>query len=609
MRAALTIPQRRSAGNFPLAGFSPWHQQAPLGMLPAMRTLLVTLHSKYIHGSLALPYLAAYCGAEAGELRLLEFTVHEPKDSVLAALLAQQPQVVAFSVYLWNRRETLELIDALTIAAPQLRTVVGGPEVSFDGPELFARHPGLTALVRGEGEIPLSGLLRAWNQGAQPRDVPRLLLRQGDQLIEGPDSAPIDNLDTIPSPFALGLVALDRGLVYYETSRGCPYSCSFCMSALDSRVRSFSQARIEADLTLLLEAEVPIIKLVDRTFNFDPARARQILGFLLSKAGGSRIHFEIGAHLLDEATLDLLARAPKDRFQFEIGVQSTLPETLDRIGRKTSLQQLEANVRRLVALGNIHLHLDLIAGLPGEGFDDSLQAIDRVLALRPHHLQLEPVKLLPGSPLRQQAAELGLRFDPNPPYSILATPTLSWQELDRLRGISRLLDLTWNSGCFEGFLAGVLQTWGPVSAALESLQQHWQQSGLFRHPLSRQGVFAGVADWVRSCCEPAQAAGLLELLGRDYARCERVIPGKVPDFLHCPLTPEETAAVQQQIRRQTEQLKGGGVKLQHFAAPFSALPGQEGRKVLLFLYLTRSGSGMEVRELIIDPARETEQQA
>ncbi len=566
-----------------------------------MRTLLTTLHSKFIHGSLALPYLAGYCGAEAGELQLLEFTVHEPKDSVLAALLEQQPDVVAFSVYLWNRRETFELIDTLTTAAPQLRTVVGGPEVSFDGTELFARHPGLTALVRGEGEIPLRGLLVAWNHRQQPEGVPRLLWRQGDRLIEGPDAPPLADLDAIPSPFALGLVALNRGLVYYETSRGCPYSCSFCMSALDSQVRSFSRGRIEADLTLLLEAEVPIIKLVDRTFNYDAVRAREIIDFLLQKGGSSRVHFEIGAHLLDQATLELLAKAPKDRFQFEIGVQSTLAETLQQIGRSASLQSLEANVRQLAAVGNVHLHLDLIAGLPGEGFTDSLSAIDRVLALRPDHLQLEAVKLLPGSPLRQQAAELGFRFDPNPPYSILSTPSLPWQELDRLRGISRLLDLTWNSGCFEGFLAGVLQTWGPLSAALASLQQHWQQSGLFRHPLSRQAVFAGVAGWVRSHCSQEQAAVLLDLLGRDYARCERVIPTKVPDFLDRPLTAEEAAAVQQQVRRLTTNLKGGGVKLQYFAAPFSALPDQDGRRILLFLYLTRSGIGMEVQEITLHP--------
>lgn len=571
-------------------------------MLPAMRTLLVTLHSKYIHGSLALPYLAAYCGAEAGELRLLEFTVHEPKESILSALLAEQPDVVAFSVYLWNRRETLELIDALTTAAPRLRTVVGGPEVSFEGPELFDRHPGLTALVRGEGEIPLRGLLTAWNQGQAAVAVPRLLWRQGNTVIEGPDAPPLEHLDDIPSPFAQGLVALDRGLVYYETSRGCPYCCSFCMSALDSRVRSFSRARIEADLTLLLEAGVAIIKLVDRTFNYDAARAREIIAFLLQKGGSSRVHFEIGAHLLDEATLKLLAQAPKGRFQFEIGVQSTLPETLERIGRSASLQRLEANVRRLVALGNIHLHLDLIAGLPGEGFEHCLQALDRVLALRPDHLQLEAVKLLPGSPLRQQAEALGLRFDPNPPYAVLSTPDLTWQELDGLRGISRLLDLTWNSGCFHGFLAGVRQAVGPISRALASLQQHWQQSGRLRHPLSRQGVFAGVADWVRCHCTQDQAKVLLDLLGRDYARCERVIPGKVPDFLDRPLSPGEMAAVQRQVGELTQTLKGSGVKLQHFAAPFSHLPDQDGRTVLLFLYLTRSGDGMEVREVLLPPA-------
>ncbi len=571
-------------------------------MLPAMRTLLVTLHSKYIHGSLALPYLAAYCGSDAGELRLLELTVHEPKEQALALVLAEEPDVVAFSVYLWNRRETLELIDALTTACPQVRTVVGGPEVSFDGPELFSRHPGLTALVRGEGEIPLRGLLLAWHHGTEPDEVPRLLWRRGGALVEGPDTPPLECLDDIPSPFALGLVDLERGLVYYETSRGCPYRCAFCMSALDPRVRSFSRRRIEADLRLLLEAKVPIIKLVDRTFNYDPARAREIFAWLLQAGGESRFHFEIGAHLLDDATLELLAQAPPGRFQFEIGVQSTLPETLEQIGRKVSLERLASNVRRLAAAGNIHLHLDLIAGLPGEGFDQMLRAIDQVLALRPDHLQLEPVKLLPGSPLRQQADELRFRFDPNPPYTVLATPDLSRQELERLRGLSRLLDLTWNSGCFGGLLAGLQTRWGCLSQPLAELQLHWQNLGLLRHPLSRLGVFHGIADWLRSLPE-ADALPLLDLLGRDYARCERVIPGKVPDFLHRPLTSEETAAVQRETRRQSEKLRGEGVKVQYFAAPFAHLPDFPDGTLLLFVYRTRSGQGLAVSEipLPVDP--------
>jgi anaerobic magnesium-protoporphyrin IX monomethyl ester cyclase len=192
-----------------------------------MRTILATLHSKYIHASLALPCLAAYCGPACGEIAIREFTVHEPREAILAALLQEEPAVVGFSVYLWNRRESFDLIDALAAARPDLRLVVGGPEVSFDGAELFARHPGLTALVRGEGEEPLRALLAAWAKGSEPGQVPRLTWRRGPTLVEGPDGPPLAELDAIPSPFRAGLVALDRGLVYLETSRGCPFRCCF----------------------------------------------------------------------------------------------------------------------------------------------------------------------------------------------------------------------------------------------------------------------------------------------------------------------------------------------------------------------------------------------
>jgi anaerobic magnesium-protoporphyrin IX monomethyl ester cyclase len=179
-----------------------------------MRTILTTLHSKYIHASLALPCLAAYCGPECGELLIREFTVHEPRETILAALLQEGPEVVGFSVYLWNRRESFELIDALAAARPGLRLVAGGPEVSFDGAELFSRHPGLTALVRGEGEEPLRALLAAWAKGTEPGEVPRLTWRRGPALVEGADGPPLAELDAIPSPFQAGLVDLHRGLVY-----------------------------------------------------------------------------------------------------------------------------------------------------------------------------------------------------------------------------------------------------------------------------------------------------------------------------------------------------------------------------------------------------------
>jgi anaerobic magnesium-protoporphyrin IX monomethyl ester cyclase len=562
-----------------------------------MRTVLATLHSKFIHPSLALPYLAAFCRQACGELLIREFTVHEPKESVLGQLLAEQPDVVAFSVYLWNRRETLELADALAVACPGLEVVLGGPEVSFDGPELFARHPGIAALVRGEGEIPLRGLLAAWNQGGEPDGVPRLAWRRGEAVVEGPAAPPLASLDAIPSPFALGLVDTSRGFVYLETSRGCPYACAFCMSALDERVRSFSPARIEQDLLWLMQRRVPKIKLVDRTFNYDAGRARSIWSFILEHNQGSHFHFEIGAHLLDEASLALLEMVPGAMFQFEIGVQSTLPATLDAIGRQASLEQLEYSVRRLRAKGNIHLHLDLIAGLPGEGYRDFLASVDRVAALAPHHLQIEPVKLLPGSPLRQQAAKLGIRFDPHPPYTVLATADLDFAEIDQLRGLSRLFDLTFNSGRFAGFLDGLQAACGSLAGGLERLEAFWRERSLFRHPLSQRGVFEAIWGFVQAEFVGERREELRDRLAGDYAGSERVVPESAPEFFDTQLDEEETRKVQARVREETERVRGKGIKLQQFAAAFRRLPGVEGRSVLLFLYLTETGKGMTIREI------------
>ncbi|PNU20773.1 B12-binding domain-containing radical SAM protein [Geothermobacter hydrogeniphilus] len=563
-----------------------------------MRVVLATLHSKYIHPSLALPYLAAYCGGLDCEFRIREFTLHEPKESILAMLLAEQAEVVCFSVYLWNRRATLELVDALHVAHPGLRIVLGGPEVSFDGEKLFARHPGLAALVRGEGELPLYGLLRAWMAGEEPLDIPRLDWRKRQQIITGPDGPPLADLDRIPSPFAAGLVALAKGTIYCETSRGCPYSCAFCMSALDARVRSFSPQRIEADLGRLMAAGVRQVKLVDRTFNYDAARARRIWRFILRHNRHTNFHFEIGAHLLTEDCLQLLEQVPKGMFQFEIGVQSTLPETLRAIGRNASLQKLEANVSRLIRAGNIHLHLDLIAGLPGEGYDSFLVSIDRVLALGPEHLQVEPVKLLPGSPLRSDAAERGIRFDPNPPYTVLVTPDLSPARLEQLRTVSRLLDMTWNAGRARHLFAALERQGITPARALDRLAGFCLAGQRLRHPLSQQGVFELLWEWLQAEFAGDKREPLREALGRDYARCERVLPERIPDFLTGDLSAAERIQTRQRVEAEREKHRGDGSKLQFFAAPFTHLPGREGERViLLYLYRTASGRGREVEEL------------
>lgn len=555
-----------------------------------MLTLLTTLHSKYIHASLALPCLAAACGSDCGEVRICEFTVHEPKEQILAALLTQQPDVIAFSVYIWNRSATLKLIDALALVRPQLCIVVGGPELSFEESDLLHRHPGISALIRGEGEIPFSSLLAAWAGHENGAGIPNLLLRCDNELIEGPFAAPADDLDTLPSPFAAGLVDLKRGLVYYESSRGCPYNCAFCMSALDPQVRSFSRARIEADLKILLDAGVPQIKFVDRTFNYDGVRSRAIWSFLLRHNHKSHFHFEIGAHLLDEESLALLATVPPETFQFEIGVQSTLPATLAAIRRNADLEKLERNVRRLRSETAIHLHLDLIYGLPAEGYDDFLDSLDRVAALHPHALQIEPVKLLPGAPLRRDAKELGISFDPHPPYSVLTTPLLDFNALEKLRGISRLLDLLVNSHKFTATIAGLSEHKGSLSATLAALESYWRQHDYFRHPVGLREVFLRVADYLRH-----EAPHLLDALARDLLGSERIAAEQAPWFVNTDLNAEEAKAVREQVRQATDAIRGQGIKLQHTAAVFA----EGGRIARLFLYYTAPGQGLEVREEVV----------
>ena len=563
-----------------------------------MRAILVTLHSKYIHSCLALSYLASYCRDIPGcELITQEYTVHEPKENVLAAILASAPDLVALSVYIWNRSAILELADALSVADPNLDIVLGGPEISFEGPEIFRFHPGIGAIVRGEGEATFRDILQRLMAGQDPAGTPGTLWNRCPEAIEGSERPVLEVLDTIPSPFELGLVDLARGLVYLETSRGCPFHCLFCMSALEDKVRSFSMGRIRRDLDFLMSRKVPKIKLVDRTFNYDPERAREIFTYILENNCTSHFHFEIGAGLLDEETIRLLRRVPEAMFQFEIGVQSCSPAALKAVERHMSLEVSLENIARLREETNIALHLDLVAGLPRENYPDFLASLDRTVALRPHHLQIELVKLLPGSILRSQARQVGIDHDPHPPYTVLRTRDLSFADLNRLRGISRIVDMTFNSGLFQGFLAGLETVFGSLAEAFEKIVSYWEEHGLFRNPLQRSDVYQNLWRFIRAAFGREEAILLGELLARDYARSERVVPGRAPSFFDTDLTTSQSARASALAREETLKFRGKGIKVQYFAALFRRLPELNGPTVIVFLYLTGSGRKMKVEEI------------
>ena len=424
-----------------------------------MKLLLATLHSRYSHASLALPSLAAACVDIPGlSCEIREWTIHEHHDRLLRMVVDEAAILYGFSCYIWNLEQTLRLVDDLKQLRPEAVIVLGGPEVSFGTFELMAAHQSIDCVVRGEGEETfreLASLTVAC--GALPPDelllhVPGITCRVEGEIIATPERPQISTLDHLPSPFTAGLVDLSKPLIYVETSRGCPFSCAFCLSSVERYVSSYGMERIRTDLALLMDRDTLTIKLVDRTFNYDSRRATEIWEFILRHNRSSKFHFEISAELLTEENFQLLRTVPAGVFRFEIGVQSGDVVTLERVGRKSNPKQLLDVVHRLRAETGVIIHLDLVAGLPGEGYDGFLQSLELLLASGPHHIQVEPLKILKGVPMRRIAATEGYLYAATPPYKILRTPWLSFEEICRIEDLSRLLDLIFNSGRFPTLL-------------------------------------------------------------------------------------------------------------------------------------------------------------
>ncbi|MGQ9780229.1 MAG: DUF4080 domain-containing protein [Bacillota bacterium] len=380
------------------------------------------------------------------EVRRMEFTINDRLEMVEAELLRAAPDLIGFSCYIWNIVQILEIADSLKKVRPELTILLGGPEVSFDGAEFLAANPAVDFVIQGEGEGPWTAFLAALPEGAF-REVPGLCWREGGEIRVNPPGEPWP-MDALPSPEAVGMGDLAGRLAYYEASRGCPFSCAFCLSGREEKVRFAEPRRVLSDIERLAKSGAIAIKFVDRTFNCRRDQAMAIWRGLLGYEGRMRFHFEIVAELLGEEELSFLATVPPGLFQFEIGIQSTEPTTLAAIGRRADPARLAANLRALRGARNIHLHLDFIAGLPYETYDRFLTSLDFALPLWPDAIQVGTLKMLRGSRLRAEAAALGYLYRRRPPYEVLANPWLDFAELARLKVLARLVDLYYNEGRF-----------------------------------------------------------------------------------------------------------------------------------------------------------------
>lgn len=565
-----------------------------------MKILLTTLHAKYSHASLALPSLAASCQDLPGNTVIIrEYTVNEPRGHLLRMIMTERADLVAFSCYIWNIEPTLRIASDIKKISPQTLIVLGGPEPSFGTFELMHDNPAIDFVIKGEGESSFRQLVEVLTKndteqfpGTDLEEIQNLFFRDGDDIAVGPHDAHHIPLDNLPSPFRAGLVDLSKPLIYYETSRGCPFSCSFCLSSVEGQVRSYSMERIKSDLLFLMHRGVAQIKLVDRTFNYDTRRAIEIWCFILEHNRCSHFHFEISADLLTDAALDTLKRVPGNTFRFEIGVQSASEKTLERVNRKTDLGRLFYIIRRLHAETKVELHLDLVAGLPGETYPGFMKSLQAVADLHPHQIQVEPLKVLKGSPMREIARREDYHFSGFPPYTILRNPWLSFDDIGRIETVGRLLDLFYNNGGFTTALRHMQQR----MTFTNLFDQMAQQAGIENLPgRSLRRLYELFANLASTLLPETEQHLLLDALFFDYCCSEMPLLGKLPNFA-ATWQPHCSWPGRKDLPDGMDPQSGSRVKAFRFTfkRDYRTTSWQEVSTVVTFVYASSPGGGLKI---------------
>ncbi len=415
--------------------------------------LLVGINAKYIHSNLAIRYLAKV----EPRASFCEYTISERPEEIAFRLFQTGKKNLLFSCYIWNIDHVLKVCEILKKADADYRLVLGGPEVSFSPEEILQNYSFIDFILCGEGEYaisPFADSLKTFDFSA----VPGLYYRDNGEILKSLLPSAETELCDLPFPYdKQDMAALKGRIVYYETSRGCPYRCAFCLSGGAGKLRFLSVERVHRELAFFEALDVPLVKLVDRTFNADPRRAYEIIEGIKERGGKTTYHFEIRAESMTEELIQSLQEAPKGMFQLEIGVQSTNPETLMAIHRKPDFERLCQVVRALSKNKNMHLHLDLIAGLPGESLPAFIQSFHQVIALRPENLQLGFLKKLKGSDLSSPGSE----FWSFAPYEVIHSDAMTYEDLLLLKQVEEILERYYNSGAFPTSISYILKTYYP----------------------------------------------------------------------------------------------------------------------------------------------------
>ncbi|RHC83651.1 B12-binding domain-containing radical SAM protein [Blautia obeum] len=413
-----------------------------------MKILLAACNAKYIHSNLAVYDLKAYSSDYDEHVILREYTINQPKDEILKDIYSSGADVVCFSCYIWNISFVRELIRDLVKILPKTAFWAGGPEVSYDAEKFLTEMPEMTGVMVGEGEKTFHDLLEFYIDGKDSlEEISGIAYRTGDKIIHNGWRELMD-LSAIPFVYE-HLEKFENRIIYYESSRGCPFSCSYCLSSIDKKLRFRDLKLVKKELQFFLDHRVPQVKFVDRTFNCKHEHAMTIWKYILEHDNGvTNFHFEISSDLLREEEMELMSQMRPGLIQLEIGVQSTNPETIRAIHRHMDLKKLEHCVNRVHSFRNIHQHLDLIAGLPYEDYDTFHQSFNDVYQMKPDQLQLGFLKVLKGSLMQKEAEVYGIVYKEKEPYEVLSTNWLTYGEVLKLKMVESMVEVYYNSGQF-----------------------------------------------------------------------------------------------------------------------------------------------------------------
>ena len=413
-----------------------------------MKILLAACNAKYIHSNLAVYDLKAYSSDYDEHVILREYTINQPKDEILKDIYSSGADVVCFSCYIWNISFVRELIRDLVKILPKTAFWAGGPEVSYDAEKFLTEMPEMTGVMVGEGEKTFHDLLEFYIDGKDSlEEISGIAYRTGDKIIHNGWRELMD-LSAIPFVYE-HLEKFENRIIYYESSRGCPFSCSYCLSSIDKKLRFRDLELVKKELQFFLDHRVPQVKFVDRTFNCKHEHAMTIWKYILEHDNGvTNFHFEISADPLREEEMELMSQMRPGLIQLEIGVQSTNPETIRAIHRHMDLKKLEHCVNRVHSFRNIHQHLDLIAGLPYEDYDTFHQSFNDVYQMKPDQLQLGFLKVLKGSLMQKEAEVYGIVYKEKEPYEVLSTNWLTYGEVLKLKMVESMVEVYYNSGQF-----------------------------------------------------------------------------------------------------------------------------------------------------------------